>query len=82
VKPNELFPPLTAARAHGGLRGDQGYGLEELLHELELVRRAVLGGPVAAFIQAQRLLPAEAERVQELAGRFFEDCAAAAGTPG
>jgi signal transduction histidine kinase len=66
-----------AARAHGGLRGEQGYGLEELLRELELVRRAVLAGPVAAFIRAQGLLPAEAERVQELVGRFFEDCAAA-----
>ena len=66
-----------AARAHGGARADQGYALEELLRELELLRRAVLGGPVAAFIRAQGLAPAEAERVQDLLGRFFEDGAAA-----
>jgi signal transduction histidine kinase len=68
---------VQAARAHGGLRGEQGYGLEELLRELELVRRAVLGGPVAAFIRERGLAPSEAERVQELVGRFFEDCTAA-----
>lgn len=68
---------VQAARAHGALRDEQGYGLEELLRELELARRAVLGGPVAAFTRARGLLPDETERVQELVGRFFEDCAAA-----
>ena len=66
-----------AAHAHGGLRAEQGYEVEELLRELELLRRAVLGGPVAAFVRAQGLAPAEAEGVQELVGRFFEDGAAA-----
>jgi signal transduction histidine kinase len=66
-----------AARAHGSLRAEQGYTLEELLRELELMRRAVLSGPVAAFIRGQGLPPAEVERVHELMGRFFEDCAAA-----
>jgi signal transduction histidine kinase len=66
-----------AARAHGGSRGEQGYGLEELLRELEMMRRAVLSGPVAGFVRAQGFGPSEVERVHELVGRFFEDCAAA-----
>lgn len=66
-----------AARAHGGLREEQGYSLEELLRELGILRRAVLGGPVATFVRAHGLVQADEERARDLVGRFFEDCSAA-----
>lgn len=60
-----------AARAHGGVRAEQGYSLAELLRELELVRRTVLGGPVASagrFIEGwrARLEAVDASRQQLL----------------